>query len=230
MKTILVVDDDDLLVESLTDLLEVEGYRVVSAENGKDGLARFEKENPDLVLTNFRMPIADGLDLVQGVHALPEFRSLPVVVMSTSHKGVALSPRTVGVSAILGKPFGLEELLAIIERLIGKGEPGRHCTLTVEARPYKARYVVSALTADKVFLLIPWYYQEAARCPAPPPQLKTGGLESRLRFAVEHSFRDPEQNFNVGPIKTERSKVGKEREVLCRRLVGFDKELGKRDA
>ena len=121
MKTILVVDDDDLLVESLTDLLEVEGYRVVSAENGKDGLARFEKENPDLVLTNFRMPIADGLDLVQGVHALPEFRSLPVVVMSTSHKGVALSPRTVGVSAILGKPFGLEELLAIIERLIGKG-------------------------------------------------------------------------------------------------------------
>jgi len=69
MKTILVVDDDDLLVESLTDLLEVEGYRVVSAENGKDGLARFEKENPDLVLTNFRMPVADGLDLVQGVHA-----------------------------------------------------------------------------------------------------------------------------------------------------------------
>ncbi len=190
MKTILVVDDDDLLVESLTDLLEVEGYRVVSAENGKDGLARFEKENPDLVLTNFRMPIADGLDLVQGVHALPEFRSLPVVVMSTSHKGVALSPRTVGVSAILGKPFGLEELLAIIERLIGKGEPGRHCTLTVEARPYKARYVVSALTADKVFLLIPWYYQEAARCPAPPPQPKTEGwragygLPSNMAFAT----------------------------------------------
>src|SRR5713226_9832608 len=112
MKTILVVDDDDLLVESLTDLLEVECYRVVSAENGKDGLARFEKENPDLVLTNFRMPIADGLDLVQGVRSLPEFRSLPVVMMSPNHKGVPLSSdpmvRTIGISAFLSKPFGLD--------------------------------------------------------------------------------------------------------------------------
>ena len=66
--------------------------------------------------------------------------------------------------------------------------------------------------------------------PSPTPQLKTGGLESRLRFAVEHGFRDPEQNFNVGPIETQSSKVRKEREVLCRRLMGFDKELGKRDA
>jgi len=63
MKTILVVDDDDLLVQSLTDLLELEGYRVVSTENGKDGLARLEKENPDLVLTNLMMPIADALFL-----------------------------------------------------------------------------------------------------------------------------------------------------------------------
>ncbi len=76
MKTILVVDDDYLLVESLTDLLDMEGYRVVSAGNGKDGLARLEKEIPDLVLTDFMMPIADGLDLIWGVNALPKFRSL----------------------------------------------------------------------------------------------------------------------------------------------------------
>ncbi len=45
--------------------------------------------------------------------------------MSTSHKGVALSVRTARVSAFLGKPFGLDELLTIIERLIGRGEPGK---------------------------------------------------------------------------------------------------------
>jgi hypothetical protein len=49
---------------------------------------------------------------------------------------------------------------------IFRGCVDRVARLTVEARPYKARYVV--LRADKVFLLIPWYYQEAARCPAPP--------------------------------------------------------------
>ena len=125
MKTILVVDDDDLLVESLTDLLELEGYRVVSAENGNDGLARLEKENPDLVLTNLMMPIADALYLVEGVQAPSKLRSIPVVLMSTSHQGVPLSARTVGVSAFLRKPFGLDELLPIIERLIGKSEPGK---------------------------------------------------------------------------------------------------------
>ena len=125
MKTILVVDDDDLLVQSLTDLLELEGYRVMSAENDNDGLARLEKENPDLVLTNLMMPIADALYLVEGVQALSKLRSMPVVLMSTSHQGVPLSARMVGVSAFLRKPFGLDELHPIIERLIGKGEPGK---------------------------------------------------------------------------------------------------------
>jgi DNA-binding response OmpR family regulator len=48
-----------------------------------------------------------------------------MVVMSASPEVVALSARTVGVSAVLKKPFGLDELLAVIERLIGKGDPGR---------------------------------------------------------------------------------------------------------
>jgi CheY-like chemotaxis protein len=127
MKTIVVVDDDDLLVESLTDLLEREGYRVVSADNCKDGLARLVSENPDLVLTDFIMPVADGLELVRELRALSEFQSIPVVMMSASHQGSALwtqaKARPLGVSMFLSKPFELEELLAVIEQLIGKGEP-----------------------------------------------------------------------------------------------------------
>jgi len=129
MKTILVVDDECLLVEALTELLRVEGYRVVSAADGKEGLAQLMKESPDLVLTDFMMPVADGLELIRGAPALPDFRSLPMVMMSASRKGVALSRRpkdhALRVSAFLGKPFGLDELLPIIEQLIGKGDPGR---------------------------------------------------------------------------------------------------------
>src|SRR6266852_5075661 len=125
MKTILVVDDECFLVRTLSVLLEIEGYRVVSAANGKDGLAQLVKESPDLVLTDFMMPTADGLELIRGVHALPDFRSLPMVMMSAARKGVALPTRMVRVTVFLSKPFGLDELLPIIERLIGKGEPGK---------------------------------------------------------------------------------------------------------
>src|SRR6266851_166263 len=123
MKSILVVDDDEDIVEVLTDLFVGEGYRVVSAGNGDEALARLEKEIPDLLLTDSIMPVVDGPGFVQQVHALPEFRSIPVVLMSAWHGSGALSGRTDGVSAVLKKPFGLDELLAVIERRIGKGEP-----------------------------------------------------------------------------------------------------------
>jgi len=125
MKTILVVDDDAAIVEALTEFLVGEGYRVVSAGNGNDALAQLEKEHPTLVLTDSIMPVADGLGFVQRVHALPEFRSLPVVLMTAWYGGDAPSPRTDGVSAVLKKPFELDEMLAMIERLIGKGDPGK---------------------------------------------------------------------------------------------------------
>ena len=120
MKTILVVDDDAAIVEALSEFLVGEGYRVVSAGNGNDALAQLEKEHPTLVLTDSIMPVADGLGFVQRVHALPQFRSLPVVLMTAWYGGEAPSPRTDGVSAVLNKPFELDELLAMIERLIGK--------------------------------------------------------------------------------------------------------------
>ena len=65
MKTILVVDDENVLVETLTELLEFEGYHVVTAGNGKDGLAQWVKEDPDLVLTDLMMPFTDGLQMVR---------------------------------------------------------------------------------------------------------------------------------------------------------------------
>jgi len=122
MKTILVIDDEYALVESLTDLLEEEGYRVVAASNGKDGLARVMKENPDLIITDFMMPIADGLELLKGVRALPAFRSVPVVMMSASNMAQMMDNRRLKLSAFLYKPFQADELLGIIQRLIGKGE------------------------------------------------------------------------------------------------------------
>jgi CheY-like chemotaxis protein len=122
MKTILVIDDEYALVEVLTNLLEEAGYRVVSAANGKDGLARVVKENPDLVITDFMMPIADGLELVRRMRALPDFREVPVVMMSASSMAEVLSNRRLKLSAFLYKPFQADELMHVIEKLIGEGD------------------------------------------------------------------------------------------------------------
>jgi CheY-like chemotaxis protein len=126
MKTILLVDDEYALVENLTELLQDEGYRVVSAANGKEWLARLKNEKLDLVLTDLMMPIADGRELVRSMRALPDFRSVPVVLMSATTKAVALSDAggTLEVSDFIRKPFRFERLLEAIARLIGKGERG----------------------------------------------------------------------------------------------------------
>ena len=128
MKTILVVDDEYALVESLSELLQEEGYRVVSAGNGRDGLARLQKEKPDLVLVDLMMPIADGKELVRGMRSLADHRSVPVVMMSAAAKEVALPipDRSLNVSRYLQKPFRFEKLLEAIEQLVGKGDASAH--------------------------------------------------------------------------------------------------------
>ncbi len=82
MKTILLVDDEYGLVETLGELLEEEGYVVESASNGKDGLVRAAAARPDLVLTDFMMAIGDGAELARAVRALPGLERIPIVMMS----------------------------------------------------------------------------------------------------------------------------------------------------
>lgn len=121
---ILIVDDEYALIENLTDLLEDEGYRVVSAGNGKDGLERLQAERPDLLVTDYMMPLANGRDLIRGMRALPDFQPLPVIMMSATTKAVSLTDAagTIEVSVFLKKPFEWEALLDAVVRLIGREE------------------------------------------------------------------------------------------------------------
>lgn len=124
MKTILLVDDEYALVEMLTESFQAQGYRVVSATDGKDGLAQLQKEKPDLVITDFMMPIADGRELIKGMRALTEFRSTPVVMMSSMSKAVSLSTvrDRLEVAAYIRKPASWAKLLETVVRLLDKEE------------------------------------------------------------------------------------------------------------
>jgi len=116
MKTILVVEDEQVIAEILSVVLQEEGYRVVMAGNGKEGLARLAETHPDLVLCDVMMPVVDGRDMVRAMSADPDYRSIPVVMMSAAH----LPPRAADYSyaAFIRKPFDLDYLVSTIEHVL----------------------------------------------------------------------------------------------------------------
>ena len=83
MALVLVVDDEFGIVRLLEDVLTDEGHTVVVAINGKQALERATETRPDLVLTDFMMPVMDGAGLIEGLAADPALADVPVVVMSS---------------------------------------------------------------------------------------------------------------------------------------------------
>jgi CheY-like chemotaxis protein len=118
VKTLLVVDDEEGILEALSDALSDEGYRVLIARNGKDGLKRVSETLPDLILLDYMMPVMDGRELLKVLRAEPTYRHIPVVMMSAMPRSSL--PADCEPTAFLRKPFNLDTLLAELERLLGR--------------------------------------------------------------------------------------------------------------
>jgi len=114
---ILLVDDEVGIVESVGILLRGEGYEVVTALGGKEGMEAIESERPDLVLSDIRMPGASGLDLLSHAREVdPEM----VVILMTAQASLQSAVRAVNDGAFyyLQKPFANDDLLAICRRAV----------------------------------------------------------------------------------------------------------------
>ncbi len=118
MKTLLVVDDEDGILDALGEALSDEGYHVLMARNGKDGLKRVSETLPDLILLDYMMPVLDGREMLKALQAEPAWRNIPVVLMSAMPRS-SLPPDCVPTS-FLRKPFNLDTLLTELERLLGR--------------------------------------------------------------------------------------------------------------
>jgi CheY-like chemotaxis protein len=116
VKTILVVDDEYDLLQTICATLELGGYHPVPAGNGRVALKMIAAERPDLVLTDVMMPYMSGYDLVTAIRDMPECEDLPTVLMS------AIDPKQHPDGKwdkVLSKPFTLERLLQTVQGLIG---------------------------------------------------------------------------------------------------------------
>lgn len=115
MTTVLVVDDESSIVEVLTTLLEDEGYHVVTARNGEEGLASLATSQPEVVLCDVMMPVLDGREMCQRMQANPLYRSIPVVLMSAVSAAAKLAG--CNYTMLLAKPFDLEEVINVVAAL-----------------------------------------------------------------------------------------------------------------
>jgi len=119
-RTILVVEDDPTLRETLVDALEVEGFRVVAAADGRAALTRFRADQPDLVLLDLMLPELSGIEVCRIIRAES---GVPIVMLTAKDseldKVVGLE---LGADDYVTKPFSLRELSARIRALFRRSE------------------------------------------------------------------------------------------------------------
>lgn len=118
-KRILIVDDDAEIVESLRLALESNGYDVLVARDGNQGLALTERENPDLVILDMMMPKRSGFLVLEKMRRT---RQTPLrVIMITANEGTRHKAyaEMLGVDDYLRKPFPMDRLIESVRRLIG---------------------------------------------------------------------------------------------------------------
>lgn len=118
MPTALVVDDEFGIVDVLETILTDEGYRVLTACNGKQGLERLSTERPDVVLLDFMMPILGGAEMLAAMASEPAYQAIPVIMISSLGENV-IAKKCTGYVAYLRKPFRAATVLNTVARVLG---------------------------------------------------------------------------------------------------------------
>lgn len=118
-KTVLLCEDNDSVRELIKVLLETEGYQIVEAVNGHEGLAKAEISTPDLMILDLMMPGLDGESVLTTLSQHATLKSVPVLVVSGKYDSLELLRDRIGEDNIFPKPFEPFRMLDRIGDLIG---------------------------------------------------------------------------------------------------------------
>ena len=119
--TVLVIDDDPVILELLRVNFEIEGYRVLTASDGEEGVAVAQAEHPDVVISDVMMPKRDGLGVLSDLKSDPGTEGLPVILLSAkAQKSEIQHGLDMGADDYITKPFDpialIDRLNAVVER------------------------------------------------------------------------------------------------------------------
>ena len=117
---ILLVDDEPSIRETVSFILEMEGYRVVTAGNGDEALEQIRRLQPPVVLLDAMMPRRDGFDVCRTVKSDPTLAATKIVMLTAlGQKTDQERAMAAGADFYVTKPFDEEDLLALLGRLTG---------------------------------------------------------------------------------------------------------------
>lgn len=115
---VLVVDDNKVIRQLIKVNLELEGFEVVTANDGAECLDIVHRVRPDVITLDVVMPRLDGFGTVAQLRADPQTRDLPVAIVSACTQQEVESGNAAGVDAFLAKPFEPAELVRVVRRLV----------------------------------------------------------------------------------------------------------------
>jgi len=115
MKTVLIVDDDQSVLEVLEVMLS-KNFRVITAKNGEEGVNLYAVYKPDVVLMDVMMPVMDGIEATRKIKEIDENAKILAITAYASHKGKDMMDA--GAIGVIEKPISRTKLIEIIERTI----------------------------------------------------------------------------------------------------------------
>ncbi|HEY0653034.1 MAG TPA: response regulator [Chryseosolibacter sp.] len=120
MKTVLIIEDNLEIRENTAQILELAGFKVINAENGKAGLAAAAQVKPDVILCDIMMPQVNGYEVIRELKKDPATATIPFIYVTASgEKKEVEKAMGLGANGYVRKPFDTKELLLAIERCSG---------------------------------------------------------------------------------------------------------------
>jgi CheY-like chemotaxis protein len=124
MKKILVIEDEVFIRENLIELLEIEGFQAIGAENGHQGVQLAKEHQPDLILCDVMMPELDGYGALAALREDPASATIPFMFLTASADRSNLQKiREMGMNDYILKPFNVDKFLAAIAVRLNNSTP-----------------------------------------------------------------------------------------------------------
>jgi two-component system chemotaxis response regulator CheY len=118
--TILAVDDSPSIRKMVSFTLKSAGYEVIEASDGEEGLKKAKHTKVNLVLTDQNMPKMDGLTLIKSLRALPQYATVPIIMLTTeSSAEMKAQGKAAGATGWMVKPFDPQRLIEVMKKVLG---------------------------------------------------------------------------------------------------------------
>lgn len=115
----MTADDSASMRQMVSFTLKKAGFSVMEATDGQDALGKLHSARVDMLITDLNMPVLDGLELIKRVRMLPQFRYIPIIMLTTeSQADKKQAGKAAGATGWIVKPFTQDQLVAVVNRVL----------------------------------------------------------------------------------------------------------------